>query len=148
MRSVSRSDQEGVTLVEILVVLVIISIALSIVFPSLGNTYENWTLRSTARQAAALFRLASETARRDGAVVSCYYGEHNLVFFRAGSILKELAIPASMTVRPQKPQGAVFLPSGQILAPEKFTFENGRGRKMTIAFGPMAGQISTREEMR
>src|SRR5947209_7971865 len=56
----------GITLVELLVVLVILSIALSVVGPSMGNSYENWTLRSAGQKTVALFRFASDVARRDG----------------------------------------------------------------------------------
>ncbi len=59
-------NSKGVTLVELLVVLVLVSIALSIVMPSFGKTYETWVLRSVSRKTVVLFRFASDTARRHG----------------------------------------------------------------------------------
>src|SRR3954470_16968537 len=98
MRTVRMQKYRGVTLVELLVVLVILSIALSIVVPSLGKSYEAWTLRSTGGRAVALFRFASDTARRDGVDVAAYYNDHKLVLLRNGSIFKELDIPPAITV--------------------------------------------------
>ena len=138
----------GVTLIELLVVLVIISIALSIIVPSVGQSYDKWTLRSTAQRTVALFRFASDTARRDGIDVVCYYRDHSLVLLRGGSVFKELPIPTSVTVRPEKPQGAVFLTTGQIIASEQFVLANERGRKVTIKFGPLPGQVASLEDMR
>lgn len=136
----------GVTLVEILVVLVILSIALSVVVPTVGKTYENWVLRSTGRRAAALFRYGEETARRYGANVACYQHNQTLVLSRSGSIIKTLEIPASITVQPQEPKGAFFLPTGQIVASEPFVLQNRRGRKVRVEFGPMPGQVGLKEQ--
>ena len=138
----------GVTLVELLVVLVILSIALSIVVPSMSNSYENWALRSTGRRTVALFRFASDAARRDGTEIAGYYDDHRLVLLRKGSMFKELAIPTSITVRPERPKGAVFMTTGQIVTPEPFVLESARGRKVTVEFGPLPGQVGLKEEMR
>jgi prepilin-type N-terminal cleavage/methylation domain-containing protein len=145
MRELGFYRQRGVTLVELLVVLVIISMTLAIVTPSIGNSYENWVLRSTARRTAALFRYASDVARRDGVNVAGFYAEHRFVLRREGSILKELNIPASITVRPDKDAGAVFLATGQVLVKEPFVLENERGRRMTVEIGPLPGQITSKE---
>lgn len=138
----------GITLVELLVVLVIASIALSIVVPAMSNSYENWTLRSAGLKTAALFRFASDVARRDGADVAGYYSDHRFVLLLKGTIFKELEIPDSITFRPEKPRGAVFLSTGQIVASEKFVLENQRGRRMTIEIGPLPGQVNSKEEPR
>jgi prepilin-type N-terminal cleavage/methylation domain-containing protein len=138
----------GITLVELLVVMVILSMALAVVVPSMSNTYENWVLRSASRRTVALFRLASDVARRDGSEVAAYYKSNRIVLLRDTSIYKQLEIPASITVRPEQPAGAVFLPSGQILASEPFVFENARGRKMIVQVGPLLGQISATEATR
>src|SRR5437016_2784707 len=122
-------SRKGVTLIELLVVLVVLSIALSIVVPSLGNTYETWVLRSVSRKTVALFRLASDTARHDGRDIAGYFDDHRFVLLRNGSVIKEMEIPASLVVSPIKPQGAVFLPTGQIFSSQQFVLENSRGRK-------------------
>ena len=138
----------GVTLIELLVVLVIVAVALSIVVPSLGNGYESWTLRTAGRQTAAFLRFASNAARRDGTDLVCYYSGHNLVLLREGKIFKQLEIPASITVRPEKPRGTAFLPTGQIIASDPFVLENERGRKVIVQFGPLPGQVTAKEEGR
>jgi type II secretory pathway pseudopilin PulG len=134
--------------VELLVVMVILSMALAIVVPSMSNSYDNWALRSAGRRAVALFRFASDTARRDGTELAGYYADHRLVLLRRGSVFKELEIPGSITVRPEKPRGVVFLPTGQIIASEPFVLENVRGRRMIVAAGPLPGQVQSKEEMR
>jgi prepilin-type N-terminal cleavage/methylation domain-containing protein len=138
----------GVTLVELLVVLVIASIALSIVVPSMSNSYENWTLRSAGRKTVALFRSASDIARRDGTDLAGYYSDHRFVLLRKGSVFKELEIPPTITFRPEKPHGAVFLSTGQIIATDPFVLESQRGRRVTVELGPLPGQVSSKEESR
>jgi prepilin-type N-terminal cleavage/methylation domain-containing protein len=148
MRSLGVAGHGGVTLVELLVVLVILSLALAIVVPPMTNSYDNWTLRAAGRRTVALFRFASDVARRDGSELAGYYANHRMVLLRKGSIFKELEIPASITVRPEKPRGAVFLPTGQIIAAESFVFENDRGRRMIVEAGPLPGQVNSKEEKR
>lgn len=146
-RTVFRS-QRGITLVELLVVMVILSIALGIVAPSMANSYQSWQLRSAGRRTAALFRFASDLARREGTDLASYYSDHRFVVLRKGSVLRTLEIPASISVKPEKPRGAVFLPTGQILASEPFVMENERGRRMVVTIGPLPGQVSSKESMR
>jgi prepilin-type N-terminal cleavage/methylation domain-containing protein len=145
MRKAGFGLQRGVTLVELLVVMVILSIALAIVAPSMSNSYENWMLRSAGRRTVAFFRFASDIARRDGTEVAGYYTDHRFVLSRDGSILKQLEIPPSIQVRPERPHGAVFLPTGQIIAVEPYVLENERGRRMTVEVGPLPGQVSSKE---
>ena len=148
MGSSRTALHRGVTLVELLVVMVIISMALAVVAPSLAGSYENWMLRTAGRRTVALFRLASDVARRDGSELAGYYADNRIFLLRKGTIFKQLDIPASITVNPQQPSGAVFLPSGQIIASEPFVFENSRGRRMIVEVGPMLGQVRSKEEMR
>ena len=145
MREGIIGGQAGVTLIELLVVMVILSIALGITIPSMTNSYQNWILRSAGHQTVALFRFASDVARREGTDVAGYYSEHRFVLVRRGSILKELDVPTSITVRPEKPRGAVFLPTGQILTAEPFVLENERGRRVIVQIGPLPGQVSSKE---
>jgi prepilin-type N-terminal cleavage/methylation domain-containing protein len=148
MRRETTIRERGITLVEMLVVMVILSMALAVVVPSIGNSYDNWMLRSSGRRTVTLFRLASDVARREGTDLAGYYENHRVVLLRKGSIFKELEIPAAITVRPEKPRGVVFLPTGQILASEPFVLENGRGRRMTVELGPFLGEVTAKESMR
>ena len=148
MWNIRAAGQKGVTLVELLVVLVIISIVLGLTAPSMGRSYENWTLRTAGRRTVAFFRMASDVARRDGTDVAGYYADHRITLLRNGSVFRELEIPASIAVRPGKPLGAVFLPTGQIIASEPFVLENERGRQMVVEVGPLPGQVTSKETMR
>jgi prepilin-type N-terminal cleavage/methylation domain-containing protein len=145
MRGLHRRFESGITLVELLVVMVILSIALGITVPSMARSYQNWVLRSAGRRTAALFRFASDFARKDGTDLVGYYADHRFILLRKGTVLKELPIPSSINVRPQKPQGALFLFTGQILATEPFVLENDRGRRMTVSVGPFPGQVTFAE---
>ena len=140
--------QRGITLVELLVVMVILSIALGLVAPSMANSYQSWQLRSAGRRTAALFRYASDLARRDGTDLAGYYSDHRFVVLRKGSVLKTLEIPASLNVKPEKPKGAVFLSTGQILAGGPFVIENEKGRRMIVEVGPLPGQVNSKESAR
>jgi prepilin-type N-terminal cleavage/methylation domain-containing protein len=145
MGNVHNSGQTGVTLVELLVVMVILSVALTIVTPSMTRSYDAWTLRSTGQRTVALFRFASDAARRDGKNIAGYYSNHRLVLLRDNSILKEVEIPPSITIQPEKPGGAVFLSSGQIVETQPFVLQNDRGRKITVEVGPLPGQVALKE---
>ena len=135
----------GVTLVELLLVLAVLSIALSIVTPSFNVAYETWVLRNVSRRTVALFRFASDAARHNGGDIAGYYDDNRVVLLQNGSILRAIDIQASVLVSPQKPHGAVFLPTGQIVSSQQFVLENSRGRKASITFGPLPGQVGLKE---
>src|SRR5262249_50137413 len=97
---------------------------------------------------AALFRYASDLARRDGTDLAGYYSDHRFVVLRKGSVLKMLEIPASLNVKPEKPKGVVFLSTGQILAGEPFAIENEKGRRIIVEVRPLPGQVSSKESAR
>jgi prepilin-type N-terminal cleavage/methylation domain-containing protein len=145
MRIVAVRNESGVTLVELLVVMIIVSIALAVVVPSMGKSYEKWVLQSSARSAVAFLRLASDSARREGVNFAAYYTDHHLVLLRNGSMFKELNIPVSISVRPEKPRSVVFVPTGQIVAAEPYELSDTRGRKVRIEFGPLPGQVGPQE---
>jgi type II secretory pathway pseudopilin PulG len=128
--------------VELLVVMVVIAIALSIVTPTMTNSYDAWQLRSTGRQLLALLRFASENARNGAGSVACYYKDGQLIVSRDGTAVRTLEVPSAITVAPQAPNGALFLPTGQMLSSAEFTLTNQRGRKIAIRSGPLYGQIS------
>jgi prepilin-type N-terminal cleavage/methylation domain-containing protein len=140
-----RAGEQGVTLIELLVVLIVVSMALAIVVPSMSNSYTAWALRSSARKALVLFRLGSDIARKEGTDIAASYADHKIVLTRNGSTIRQLPIPESVTVKPEQPGGVVFLPSGQMIATQPFVFESIRGKKLTIRFGPVIGQISSED---
>jgi len=140
-------NQSGVTLVELLAVMVILSISLAVVVPSMSKHYESWIIRAAGHRTVALFRLASDTARRGGTTVAAYYADHRFVLLRRGSILRDLQLPESIMVHPDSPYAVVFLPSGQIVAPEAFVLENSQGRKVVVEFGSSRAEITIKEEM-
>jgi prepilin-type N-terminal cleavage/methylation domain-containing protein len=138
-------SQDGVTLVELLVVLVILSIALSIVVPTLASNYERFVLRSAARRTVALFRSASDMAQRSGSDIAGYFDEQHFVLLRNGVLYRQFEMPTSIQVTPSRPGGAVFLSTGQILAAEPFVLKNARGRSAQIVVGSLPGQIVLKE---
>lgn len=140
-----RGGRKGVTLVELLVVLVILSVALSVALPTLDKRYESWLLRTSGQRIVALFRAASDTSRREGVQIVGYCEEGRLVLLREGVIYRSLTLPVSVEVSPRKPDGVVFLPTGQILSSDKFVLASTTGRKATIEFGPLPGEVSLKE---
>jgi len=148
MRNAAFRTDIGITLVELLVVMVILSLAIGIVVPSMNNRYEAWMLRNAGRRTAAFFRMASDIARRDGTDIAAYYADHHFRLIRNGQLLRELELPGSVIVQPGKGRAAVFLPTGQIIAPGPFSLENNRGRKIDVQFGPLPGQVDFVEVMR
>ena len=148
MHDGKNCGRNGITLVELLVVMAVLSIAMALVVPSVNKGYENWMLRSAGNRTVAFFRMASDSARRDGTNIAGYYSDHRFVLIRNGSVFKQLAIPASINARPEKPGAAVFLPSGQVLVSEPFVLENSRGRRITVEVGPLPGQVSAKEAAR
>jgi prepilin-type N-terminal cleavage/methylation domain-containing protein len=147
MRRRRSAADRGLTLVEVLVVMVIVAIALGVTAPSMANAYDNWILRSAGRSAAAMFRQASDVARREGAELTGYYANGRVMIAKNGKIERELEIAPSIKVQPEKPRGVVFLPTGQIVASEPFTFENSRGRRLIVEIDPLPGRLVVREEM-
>jgi prepilin-type N-terminal cleavage/methylation domain-containing protein len=57
-----RSQEAGVTLLELVIVLAILSLAMSLVAPRFGNWSDEWTLRSAAERVAQTVRYARTRA--------------------------------------------------------------------------------------
>ena len=61
-RATPRSQEAGVTLLELVIVLAILALAVSLVAPRFGNWSDEWTLRSAAERVAQTVRYARTRA--------------------------------------------------------------------------------------
>jgi prepilin-type N-terminal cleavage/methylation domain-containing protein len=131
---------KGITLVEVMVVMVLIAILSGIVGPAIARRFENLSLQTNATQLAAQFRRAQAQARITQAPIAATYSDHAFHFL---SGTKEIgSFPLASSIRPIFENGLdtfLLLPSGQIAGPEHLQLLNQNGRKAVIEMSFLNG---------
>src|SRR5215510_11068872 len=125
----------GITLVELVVVIVLIGILSSIVGPSIAGRLDNLSLQTTATQLAAQFRKAQAQARVAQTPIAAVYSNHEFHFLNGAQEVGSFALPRS--VSPSFADGTdtfLLLPSGQIAGADRLELLNEAGRKAVIEF--------------
>ncbi len=140
----------GVTLMEMMVVLVIVALIIGVSFPSTIAGLENIRLTSGARSVAAFMSSAANRAeRRQQAIELTVFIKENAIVMRSpdAGFSKKLALPAGITVQAVWPESPVptdeprqflFLPGG---VPPRFGIEigNRRGGRRIVRLDPITG---------
>src|SRR5262245_49417593 len=132
--------ERGITLVELLVVMVLIAIISGIVGPPVANRLENLSLQTTASQLAAAFRRAQAEARVSQTPVAAAYSAHQFHFLKGTKEIGTFSLPVSIS--PSFESGSettIFLPSGQIAGLDRLPLLNRNGRKAVIGLGFISG---------
>jgi len=117
-----RLRDSGVTLLELVIVLAILSLAVSLVAPRFGNWSDEWTLRSTAERVAQAVRYARTRALFEQTyyVMEIEPATRTVrVFNPASGFLRGFTLPRGMTIDDgEYPQPAIvrimFPPSGVV----------------------------------
>jgi prepilin-type N-terminal cleavage/methylation domain-containing protein len=132
----------GITLIELIVVLAIVSVLLAVVGPSISSGLDNVVLTSEGRRVLAAFRLAQNTARETGQQVFATYDESNLRFLKVGETYQTMTLPRGIRfVSPEQASPLVFLESGQIAGPDRLELLNARGRRVELSIDHARGLI-------
>jgi prepilin-type N-terminal cleavage/methylation domain-containing protein len=136
----------GITLVELLVVMVLIAIIGSLVAPSVAAALENLSLETTASQLAAQFRKAQAQARITQTAVAAVYSGREFRFLKGPDPIGTFSLPASISVALEEGASTfVLLPSGQVAGPARFELLNRHGRKVVVELGLLSGIRALRD---
>jgi type II secretory pathway pseudopilin PulG len=128
-----------VTLLELVIVLAILSLAVSLVAPRFGNWSDEWTLRGAAERVAQTVRYARTRALFEQSyyVVEIEPGAHMVrVFNPASGFLRGFALPRGVTVddgeNPPPPVVRLLLPPSGVVEERNLWVTNRRGSKFRI----------------
>jgi Tfp pilus assembly protein FimT len=143
----------GITLIELVVVMALLTFVTAIVTPSFSRQLDNFAVRSTGKQLVTMFRRAQVQAKANQTPIWAVYENRRFVFHRGQSILQSLELPPGVNVVPRtaardgvtQSQGNElvfsFLPSGQTVGPAEFSISNARGREGTVRFGGLLDSV-------
>ena len=134
-----RSREAGVTLLELVIVLLIISLGVSLVAPRFGNWSDEWTLRSAAERVAQTVRYARTRALFEQ---SSYVMEIEprtcmvRVFNPSSGFSRGFALPSDVTVddgeNPTPEVVRLLLPPSGVVEERNLWLSNRRGSKYRI----------------
>jgi len=132
----------GITLIELIVVMAIVSVMLAFVGPSVSAGMDNLVLQSSARRVASAFRGASATARTKGDRIFARNDDNSIWFTDGGSPYQTITMPRGIHFgsSAQAPT-FVLLESGQILGPDHLELINGRGRRVQLSIDHATGNV-------
>ena len=122
----------GITLIEMLVVMVVIGLAASVAGPAIASRFDTIALQTTATELAAQLRRAQAVARADQVPVAMTYSKHAFRFWKTEKAVASYNLPASISPVASDIPTYVFLPSGQIIGADSLDLQNDRGRKISI----------------
>jgi type II secretory pathway pseudopilin PulG len=135
-----------VTLLELVIVLAILSLAVSLVAPRFGNWSDEWALRSAAERVAQTVRYARARALFEQSyyVVEIEPGAHLVrVFNPTSGFLRGFALPRGVTVDdgkdPSPPVVRLLLPPSGVVEERNLWLSNRRGSKFRIHVDFMLG---------
>ena len=116
----------GITLIELLIVMALLSLAAAFAGPAVGAGLDSMSLRSTVLQQRTLaIRVAN--------------GE--LVLVSDDGTSRVLELNSGITLAGADESTYLFYGSGQISGPARLEFENRRGRRMALVLGPEPGHF-------
>jgi prepilin-type N-terminal cleavage/methylation domain-containing protein len=141
-----RPLEAGVTLLELVIVLAIISLAVSLVAPRFGNWSDEWTLRSAADRVAQTVRYARTRALFEQSyyVVEIAPAKHLVRVFNPDSgYLREFVLPRGVTVddgeRYPPPVIRLLLPPSGVVEERNLWLTDRRGSKFRVHVNFMLG---------
>jgi prepilin-type N-terminal cleavage/methylation domain-containing protein len=138
------SRANGITVIELLVVMTIISVLLMFVLPSFSAGIDNLVLNSTSQRVISEFRLAQVSARTSGEQVYATADAGELRLLKGGRIYRALSMPRGIQLATsQTPLVMVFLESGQIIGADSMDLTNSRGRRVRLFIDHATGLIRT-----
>ena len=142
----ARPRHSGITLIELVVVMALLTFVTAIVTPSFSRQLDNFAVRSTGKRLVTLFRRAQVEAKVNQTPIWAVYESRRFVFYRGPSIFQSLELPQGVNVVPRATDQSdelvfSFLPSGQTVGPSSFSISNARGREGTVRFGGLLESV-------
>jgi general secretion pathway protein H len=145
----SSARPTGFTLIEVAVVLLIVSLAVGIVLPSIGRAADAIRARADVASVAAFLRHAREQAitRREPHEVALGPDARTLVLM-AGSrrdvkASREIRWPTRVAVESPGPRTVIFLPEGRATGGAFLVLAAGQ-RLYRVSVDPLSGRVSNR----
>ena len=131
----------GITLIELLIVMSLLSLAAAFAGPAVGAGLETMSLRSTVLQVASNFRRVQADARAQQRTLAIRVANGELVLVSDDGTSRVLELNAGITLAGADESTYLFYGSGQISGPARLEFENRRGRRMALVLGPEPGHF-------
>src|SRR5262245_23662608 len=132
----------GVTLIELIVVMAILSVMLAIVGPRVSTGLDSLVLNSTARRVVAAFRTAQTSARSTGVRIFTAYDKDGIRFVSGDRTYQTIGFSGGVQLAsPQGPATVVFLASGQVLGPDTLELTNTHRRRLRLSINHATGLV-------
>jgi len=138
--------EAGVTLLELVIVLAILSLAVSLVAPRFGNWSDEWTLRSAAERVAQTLRYARTRALFEHSyyVVEIEPRSRTVrVFNPASGFAREFTLPRGVTIEdgefPEPPLVRIMLPPSGVVEERNLWLSDRRKSKYRVHMSFLLG---------
>ncbi len=131
----------GITLIELLIVMSLLSLAAAFAGPAVGAGLDSMSLRSTVLRVASNFRKVQADARAQQRTLAIRVANGELVLVSDDGASRVLELNPGITLAGADESTYLFYGSGQISGPARLEFENRRGRRMALLVGPEPGRI-------
>jgi prepilin-type N-terminal cleavage/methylation domain-containing protein len=137
-----RTNTDGFTLLEIIVVLVLMGLAMGLVAPTVGAGVESFRLQAAGSQVVAAFRQAQSAARLQQTSILAVYSNHQFVFSKNHQIVRTLSLSPLVETSPSDLIAYMFLPTGQVLGPSQIELSTGNNKKRIVfSLGPTPSEF-------
>ena len=142
----SKPRHSGITLIELVVVMALLTFVTAIVTPSFSRQLDNFAVRSTGKRLVIMFRRAQVEAKVNQTAIWAVYENRRFVFHRGGAVFQSLELPQGVNVVPRATDQSnvlvfSFLASGQTVGPAEFSLSNARGREGTVRLGGLLDSV-------
>lgn len=144
-----RCDERGLTLVELMAVLVVAALLGSLAVPRLGPVLDKMRLEADAREIAGMLRLARQEAISTGQPQTVLFYPYASIYRHQGrknihlrSGVEYLGTTTFRSVYSGGPPGCTFYPTGAV-GPQAgtVTLHNQRDERLYIVVNPVVGRV-------
>ena len=136
-------NRRGITLVEILVVMVILGIIGLIVVPHFEGTILSTGLKTSARELASELRYAQQQAVNEGVNHVVYVEPAKYSLQKAGAVLEEREM--ARDIKADVTQVVIFSSTGEPNAAKTIVLSDKTGSKLTVEISAI-GRVSVKKQ--
>jgi len=147
LHSLRSSASRGVTLIELIVVLVIVAIAISLAVPSLISAAGKFGLSSVGRQIVSTIRATRNEAKATQRELLAILANGDLIVDHGdGKQTSAVRLPKGVLIASAStPATYTLLPSGQILGPQRLELILDERHRVFVVLGPGPGAVKLEE---